>query len=83
MPPRLEHAALAVLACLRDVPGRISLERLTALTGHDIDTIRTALASLHAAGAVTVYRQLAGAQPMPIDPYALSSHATFYADPTR
>jgi endogenous inhibitor of DNA gyrase (YacG/DUF329 family) len=78
----LDLAAQAVLASLRDLPGRTSIERLAALTGHDVDTIRGALAVLNAAGAIIVYRQLTGTQPVPIDPYALSPHANFHAHPT-
>jgi endogenous inhibitor of DNA gyrase (YacG/DUF329 family) len=78
---QLGAGAEDVLTYLRHTPGRTSLERIAAVTGHHIDAIRTALAALAAASAVTVYRQHAGGHPIPIDPYALSPHAGFHADP--
>jgi hypothetical protein len=49
--PALDSAVLAVLASLREVPGRTAIERLAALTGHDTDIVRGVLVALHAASA--------------------------------
>jgi hypothetical protein len=73
-----DRVAREVLACLPDLTGRTSLERMAAVTGYDPDTIRDTLTELADAGAVTVYRQHTDTEPTPIDPYALSPHAGFH-----
>lgn len=81
--PAHDRTARALLACIPRLVDRTSLERLAALTGHDIDTTRAALTELTAAGLVTPYRQHLGGEPVPIDPDTLSPHAGFHIVATR